>query len=40
MKWQRILLWLFRVVVALIAVFFAIFPVVWIISASLIREYK
>lgn len=35
MKWQRILLWLFRLVVALIAVSFAIFPVVWIISASL-----
>jgi len=34
-KWQRTLLWLFRLVVALIAVSFAIFPVVWIISAAL-----
>lgn len=34
-KWQRTLLWLLRLVVALIAISFAIFPVVWIISAAL-----
>jgi ABC-type maltose transport system permease subunit len=32
---QRRMLWLFRLVVALISISFAIFPVVWIISASL-----
>ncbi len=35
MKWQNIFSQIFRLVIALIAISFAIFPVIWIISASL-----